>query len=151
MAKFITQPITIDRLFHLVDIKAMESEFRFFNAQEPNSLGADGVYIVHIPPRIRSKEELMSAYLKNAELPEYFGMNWDSLEELLCDFSWIEQKNIAIVHEDFPALQIEDVRVIYIDILRSALNYWKTDSNHKLTVFFPESDMVKVVDAERKS
>jgi RNAse (barnase) inhibitor barstar len=41
---------------------------------------------------------------KAMNFPDYFGDNLDSLDELLCDLSWIDEPNVAIVifyYEDF--------------------------------------------------
>ena len=44
-------------------------------------------------------ETLMPAIAEGFEFPDYFGGNWDALEECLRDLAWLKAKGYAIVIE----------------------------------------------------
>ncbi len=80
-------------------------------------------------------------------LPDYFGFNWDALDECLRDLQWIEQREIVLVHDDMPKLSEKELKT-YLDILVYAIEDWQNFRDqqdwqnwieHKLEVVFPES------------
>jgi hypothetical protein len=102
-------------------------------------------FIFAVPMAITSKEGLMLAYSKI--MPSYFGKNWDALDEVLHDFSWIKKSNISIVHFDMPNLEEKDLG-IYLNILSRAVQLLRAgprkdfilpDGSHRLEVIFPQS------------
>jgi hypothetical protein len=70
---------------------------------------------------IASKNELILEYKRNFHFP-YGNFNWDSLDELLTDFHWLDATRVVIAHTDLPALDEEDLN-IYIDILSNISFY----------------------------
>lgn len=79
-----------------------------------------GKLVVWIPRSARSKEKLLAVLSQGLRFPNYFGWNWDALEECLQDLSWLpENAQIAIVHEALPFGEGEN-RQIYCDILLAA-------------------------------
>ena len=48
---------------------------------------------------IEDKQALMNAISDGFEFPDYFGGNWDALEECLRDLAWLKAKGYAIVVE----------------------------------------------------
>ena len=61
----------------------------------------------------------------------------------LRDFSWISFDNIIIIHQAFPKMSEENNR-IYFSILKDAVNDFKRDKVHKLSVIFPSSEKDKI-------
>ncbi len=57
---------------------------------------------------IKDKQDLMTAISKGFEFPDYFGGNWDALEECLRDLSWLGVKGYAIVMEKGEAFWRHD-------------------------------------------
>jgi RNAse (barnase) inhibitor barstar len=49
---------------------------------------------------IGTKEALWSALAKEMRFPEYFGMNWDALDECLRDMSWLPAKGYVLFLRD---------------------------------------------------
>ena len=48
---------------------------------------------------IRTKADLMAAIAEAMNFPEYFGKNWDALDECLRDLNWISAKGyVLIIH-----------------------------------------------------
>jgi hypothetical protein len=91
-----------------------------------------------------SKAGLLLELMERLALPDYFGFNWDALDECLGDFHWIGERLIVMVHEPLhPALPDEDLAV-YLAVLRDAVNGWKMDEDHELWVAFDESDRDRI-------
>jgi len=64
-----------------------------------------------------------------------FGNNWDSLEECLCDLSWLgAEGKVVLVHEHVP-LGSDEQRKLYADILRNA----QLNGRTPLRVVLPKS------------
>lgn len=83
------------------------------------------------------KQSLFSWYKTVLEFP-YFGYNWDSLYDLLCDLSWIDKKHIWICHDGLPDLLDSELQ-IYISVLSDAINSSRRHESHTLHVSFPVS------------
>src|SRR5215467_10488887 len=48
---------------------------------------------------IKTQEDLFTAIAEAMNFPEYFGKNWDALEECLRDLEWISAKGyVLIIH-----------------------------------------------------
>jgi RNAse (barnase) inhibitor barstar len=92
---------------------------------------------------IDGKNELLVSIGRELRFPDYYGYNWDALEECLRDLSWINEKEVLLVHEDLPRLEGQDLRT-YIHILSAAVNSWESDSVHQLRVTFSKSDEPRV-------
>ena len=110
------------------------SSFRF----ETPASGIPGAHVARVPRGIKSKKDLLLALRDGLRLPEYFGGNWDALEECLKDLSWIPEKRVVIVHDDVPALSPKDAWT-YLAILSDAARDWKDADEHVLEVVFPKS------------
>lgn len=92
--------------------------------------------MVRIPPDIAEKHQLLRTFAEQMKFPSYFGWNWDALYDLLCDLSWIQTRHIAIIHHDLPLrFERKEVR-IYLEILRDAIDSWKTDTRHEFLAVF---------------
>ncbi len=94
-------------------------------------------FILRLSEGIRDKASLLSHYAKAGHFPDYFGHNWDALNDCLRDLSWIQQKRIVIVHRDLPLSGNENELLVYLDILQDALRNWDSNEQHKLLVIFP--------------
>jgi hypothetical protein len=91
--------------------------------------------VVRLDGRLRRKRDLLRALASGLKFPNYFGHNWDALEECLSDLSWLgEQSGIVLVHKYMP-LADEEQRRTYLDILRKA----QANQRLSLRVIFPRS------------
>jgi RNAse (barnase) inhibitor barstar len=114
--------------------------FVFYESSD--ALG-DGM-IANVRAGIASVDELYDALIEALHLPSYFGRNWDALDEVLGDLSWLAPRRIIIVHADLPELSVEQLRV-YIDVLRTAVDEWtRRPGAHELVVAFPEVEQLAV-------
>ncbi len=87
--------------------------------------------VTRIPSHISDRSELFDILARDLDFPDYFGRNWDALYDLLCDFSWIQQRRIVIIHHDLPIDLGEKDSRIYLQILRDAAKDWKPEENHE--------------------
>jgi len=93
-------------------------------------------FVAHISASLETRDSLLKALACELNFPEYFGNNWDALEECLRDLSWIQAKRVVILHADLPRLEKCDV-ITYLDILYKCVNDWKPGEDHELVVVFP--------------
>jgi len=73
--------------------------------------------VVVIDRSINTKSELFSFFNKELNFPNYFGHNWDALDECLADYDYEKISKLVLYHEDLPLLSINDLK-IYIQTLR---------------------------------
>jgi len=102
-----------------------------FKSQPPSSREDHGVLI---PAGIAKKSELFAFLAESIPLPEYFGHNWDALEECLTDLDWLDLPKITLIHQDIPLENLPAEQQTYIEILAAAA----MDSD-QLQVIFPET------------
>ena len=57
------------------------------------------------------------------QFPEWFGGNWDALEDCLGDLSWRPGDGHVLVLRNWQALSGDDLGVL-IDVLRSTAEFW---------------------------
>ncbi|HEY0291911.1 MAG TPA: barstar family protein [Hansschlegelia sp.] len=96
-----------------------------------------------LPPDIVHTGELFSAFAKALWLPRDFQSGWDGLFACLCDFGWMTDRTIVLVHERLPKLSDAELRA-YLATLRDAVRWWDDDDPHQLEVVFPESERERV-------
>ena len=70
---------------------------------------------------LAEKSELMQNIAKALRFPEWFGHNWDALEDCLTDLSWNEAIGYVLLFEN--AKRGDELGVL-IDILRSSAEWW---------------------------
>ncbi len=103
---------------------------------------------------VNGKQDLLELLKDKLKFPDYFGFNWDALNDCLADFTWLIQKKIIIVHNERPCLSDKDMG-IYVGILVGEIHDWRKWKNgkiHQLEVVFPESckDEVEMYIAQAK-
>jgi len=80
------------------------------------------------------KEALMTRIAQALAFPQWFGGNWDALEDCLGDLSWSKAAGHVLLFEgaaDLPA----DARGILIDVLASAAASWAERKRPFFAVF----------------
>lgn len=102
-------------------------------------------YIGYIPS-VATESELYTQLSDILQFPSYFGKNWDALDELYRDFSWIENKNIVIVHKGLAQLPLNELK-IYIGIVLNSVDLWNHYLNHPHSILyvFPKSEERMIV------
>lgn len=70
--------------------------------------------------------------------PEWFGDNWDALEDSLGDLSWREAEGHVLLFSGYPG----EKRGLLIDVLRSSADYWAGRGRPFFAVFIdPEREL----------
>ena len=80
---------------------------------------------------IRIKEQLLTTMKEALFIPDYFGMNWDALDEVFQDLSWLEGiKTVEITFTNsnmILSVDTDENKAIFREIMDSAVEYWKTE------------------------
>ena len=73
--------------------------------------------------------------------PNYFGQNWDALEDCLTDLDWLNGDRFILLYDQPDSFAQRDPSewLVALDILRSAVAYWRTKSR-PLSVLFRGSN-----------
>ena len=67
------------------------------------------------------KEQVLERIAASLAFPQWFGANWDALEDCLTDLSWREAGgHVLLVEGSMPG----DVLGILIDVLASSAEFW---------------------------
>jgi hypothetical protein len=81
--------------------------------------------------RIDARHQPLRAIAKALDFPDWFGANWDALEDCLGDLSWRPGGHI-LVFDGFPH---GDELGVLIDVLRSSAQFWAERSRPFFAVF----------------
>ena len=105
----------------------------------PQNSSRSSDFIARLPAGIRTKRELFEAMDRQLLLPDYFGHNFDSLEECLRDLSWLSPDRIILLHTDVPFDPESPDRETYLEILNDCVTHWQTVAGQpdRLLVLFP--------------
>lgn len=95
---------------------------------EFGAVGKQGIAQFRVPlARIRTKEEFLEAVARALRFPDWFGGNWDALEDCLTDLSWQPAEVYVIVLTDADRFRVasgEDLSMA-LRILSAASDYWR--------------------------
>ena len=108
------------------------SNFQYLDDPSTRTAAADE-RVARVPATVQSKEDLLAHLAKELSLPAHFGHNWDALDEVLRDLSWIREKRVVIVHLGAPTLEP------YYAVLRESVADWSPGDRHELAVVFPSA------------
>jgi hypothetical protein len=77
------------------------------------ALGSAGIRVAEIDAAaIESKQDLMADLSDSLALPDYFGGNWDALDEVLRDLGWLEADGHVLVVGGAEALRARDPELL---------------------------------------
>jgi len=97
-----------------------QNKHKFEYVTDLTGFRAPGWLVIRLGGRLRHKQELLRALAHGLKFPNYFGWNWDSLEECLRDLSWLDVPGgIVLVHKHMPLTDTKQRR-IYFEILAGA-------------------------------
>jgi hypothetical protein len=85
------------------------------------------------------KDAMLKAIAQSLRFPEWFGANWDALEDCLTDLSWRDGTGHVIL---FSGAHPGDDLGILIDVLSSAAEFWREQRSVFFAVFVdPENKL----------
>lgn len=97
----------------------------FFTAAEDNNLA---VFRVDLGS-VREKKGFLAAVARALAFPDWFGHNWDALEDCLTDLSWHPADGYVVTfieYDAFLAAHREDFNVA-LQIFGAAADYWRRE------------------------
>ena len=77
-------------------------------------------FVAHIG-QVKGKRELCHQLSQKLHFPLLVNSHWDALLDFLCDFNWIEQCKVILIHDDLVQLNIHDFHT-YLEILLESIN-----------------------------
>mgnify|MGYP001146271720 CR=1 FL=1 len=92
--------------------------------------------VVRIDGRaLTGKGAMLDEFSSALAFPDYFGANWDALEECLTDLSWLPDcLGVLIDGADIPELKSAKQWASLLDILADAAQFWR-DQGRPFAVF----------------
>jgi len=75
---------------------------------------------------VRSKQDLLDAIARELAFPDWFGSNWDALEDCLTDLSWCVASGYVLILTNaggFAEAASEDFETA-LEVLDGAAEYW---------------------------
>jgi hypothetical protein len=70
---------------------------------------------------VDARDKPLERIARALDFPDWFGNNWDALEDSLGDLSWRERAGHVLVFNTYP--QGRDLEML-LDVLRSSAEYW---------------------------
>ncbi len=83
---------------------------------------------------VARKPQLLQSIAKALDFPDWFGGNWDALEDCLTDLSWRKAGGHVLVFEGIGTLPADE-RGTLIDVLASATEFWAQQGKPFFAVF----------------
>jgi RNAse (barnase) inhibitor barstar len=109
----------------------------FFDSHHRPSHHA-GEHEIIVPPRLESKTALLEFLKEALHFPDYFGFNWDALNDCLADVAKGAEK-FVLVHHDLPLESEPPEQRVYLEIVGHV-----AAASHQLDVVFPEAFREKI-------
>jgi len=116
----------------------MPRSLKFQFVDDLDRLAAETVGVVEVPVGITSKQQLMQAFIRSVPLPDYFGGNWDALDECLRDrLLEDERRPLCLLHRDLPLAHNSPDCRDYLFLLDDTLSWSTEQAAGEFTVLFP--------------
>jgi hypothetical protein len=83
----------------------------------------------HAVARIDLRQPVFEAFSRALAFPDWFGRNWDALEDCLTDLAWLEADGYVLL------LEGEAASDMLVEVLRSAAQFWAAHGTPFFAVF----------------
>jgi hypothetical protein len=101
-------------------------------AADPNNIEqsakAAGLVVVRIDmARLSSKTGLLGRAARALKFPEWFGKNWDALNDCLTDLSWFQGKGWVIIFDNAKGFAERKPQLFQsaVEVFKAASDYWR--------------------------
>jgi hypothetical protein len=94
------------------------------------------------------KAQLLQSIAKALDFPDWFGENWDALEDCLTDLSWRKARGHVLIFEGISTLPADE-RGTLIDVLASAAQFWAQQGKPFFAVFIDPARELSLPDLFR--
>ena len=98
--------------------------------------------------RFAAKEELLKNIAQALDFPDWFGHNWDALEDCLSDLSWREAPGYILM---FEKPRRDDDFGVLIDVLRSSAESWAARRKPFFALFVDPAPALPLPDLFRQA
>jgi RNAse (barnase) inhibitor barstar len=98
--------------------------------------------------RFAAKEELLKNIAQALDFPDWFGHNWDALEDCLSDLSWREAPGYVLL---FEKPRRDDDFGVLIDVLLSSAESWAARRKPFFALFVDPARTLPLPDLFRQS
>jgi len=92
---------------------------------------------------------LFAEMSKALQFPEWFGQNWDALEDCLGDLSWREAEGHVLMVLDHDKISRDDLGVL-LDVLASSAEHWAARGKPFFAVFIDPRRSLELPDLYRE-
>lgn len=97
-----------------------------------------GEHEIIVPPRLESKTALLEFLKEALHFPDYFGGNWDALNDCLADVA-VGAEKFVLVHHDLPLESEPEEQRTYLEIVGRA-----AAATERFDVVFPDAYRARV-------
>ena len=94
------------------------------------------------------KASLLRALAGSLRFPDWFGGNWDALEDCLTDLSWRDAQGHVLAFESLESLPADDLGVL-TDVLMAAAEFWRERGKPFFAVFVDPQRRLGLADLHR--
>ena len=95
------------------------------------------------------RDALLERVARALAFPDWFGGNWDALEDCLADLSWREAHGHVLLLSGFETLGADDLGVL-IDVLGSSAELWAERGRPFFAVFVDPARALGLADLFRE-
>jgi RNAse (barnase) inhibitor barstar len=127
-------------------VYAEQSGLRQLTA-DPNDIEqmakAAGLFVVRIDlARLASKTGLLGRAARALNFPEWFGKNWDALNDCLTDLSWLNGNGWVIIFENSKGFAERNPQLFQnaAEVFGAASDYWRRAGKPFWVLFHGPSD-----------
>ena len=101
---------------------------------------------------VSDKDQLLGQLASALAFPDWFGHNWDALEDCLTDLSWRAGGQHVLLIEGFETLRARrpDEFGVLVDILASSAQYWSERGRPFFAVFLDGGNTLALPDLFRR-
>lgn len=100
-----------------------------------------GIRVATIP--YAGKPVLLKTIAAALEFPDWFGENWDALEDCLSDLSWRQAAGHILL---FEGARVGDDFGVLVDVLRAAAEHWAGRGTPFFAVFIDPAGVLPLPD-----